>query len=128
MKRVPNPQRSSFATVWGRLLDEAVDSRLESVWSEFFAFPKCVLWKPVRGGKRLSKKANMADLVRVRLGEWMAGEKESLWRDAVERSKRAFTAPEPPRNIVSAVGEECHGESGRQPQLPLDTPLRSCDP
>ena len=91
VKRVPNSQRSAFATAWGRLLEEAVESRQESAWSQFFMFPKCVLWTPVRGGKRLSKKVNMADLVRMRITRWSTGDKESLWKETVERSKRPLT-------------------------------------
>ena len=88
IKRVPNSQRSNFATAWGRLLDAAVSSKQEAAWSEFFLFPKCILWAPSRGGKRIAKKGNMADLVRARISKWTAGEKDGLWKDAVERSKR----------------------------------------
>jgi hypothetical protein len=88
LKRIPNSQRANFATTWGRLLDEATDKQQEADWSEFFLFPKCILWSPVRGGKRLAKKANMAEIVRSRLVQWAAGGKEKLWKDAVERSKR----------------------------------------
>ena len=50
LKWVLNAQRSNFATQWGRLLQAAVDSRQEAAWSEFFVFPKCVLWSPARWG------------------------------------------------------------------------------
>ena len=95
LKRIPNSQRSNYATAWGRLLDEATGKRQEADWSEFFLFPKCILWSPVRGGKRLAKKANMAEVVRLRLVRWAAGEKEKLWKDAVDRSKRPLEPEEP---------------------------------
>jgi hypothetical protein len=95
VKRVPNAQRSNFATAWGRLLDEAVVSTQEAAWSEFFLFPKCILWTPVRGGKRGAKKANMAELVRDRLARWSAGEKQQLWKDAEKRAKKRRISPEP---------------------------------
>ena len=63
LKRVPGSLKSSFATAWGRLLQDAVDSRQEAAWSEFFVFPKVILWTPRRGGKRLSKKATVVELV-----------------------------------------------------------------
>ena len=88
LKRVPNAQRSNFATTWGRLLQAAVDSKQEAAWSEFFVFPKCILWSPTRGGKRLSKKASMADVVKARMVKWSAGEKEGLWQDVLKRSTR----------------------------------------
>ena len=87
VKRIPNSQRSAFATAWGRLLDEAVHSGLQSNWTEFFMFPKCILWTPVRGGSRLSKKRSMADLVKARLMKWKS-DPEALWKDAVDRSKK----------------------------------------
>ena len=89
LKRVPNAQRSNFATQWGRLLQAAVDSKQEGAWSEFFVFPKCILWSPARGGSRLSKKASVADLVKVRMVQWLTGEREQLWKDAVKRSRKS---------------------------------------
>src|SRR5690242_9255662 len=65
---------------------------------EFFMFPKCILWSPGRGGKRLAKKSNMAELVRSRLERWDAGEKEALWLDAVARSRRPLVADEPSKD------------------------------
>ena len=88
LKRVPNAQRSNFATQWGRLLQAAVDSRQEAAWSEFFVFPKCVLWSPARGGGRLAKKASVADLVKARMVQWSTGDREQLWKDAVRRSRK----------------------------------------
>jgi len=95
LKRVTNSQRSNFATAWGRLLDAASDSKQEADWSDFFLFPKCILWSPERGGKRLVKKANVPQLVGKRLERWAAGEKEELWKDAVKRSKRPVQPEEP---------------------------------
>ena len=60
IKRIPNAQRSNFAGFWGRLLDQATLSKQESAWAEFFLFPKCILWSPIRGGKRFAKKATFA--------------------------------------------------------------------
>ena len=100
LKRVPNSQRSNFATAWGKILDEAVFSKQEAAWSEFFLFSKCILWTPVRGGRRLAKKANMADVVRARLEKWAAGEKEQLWKDAVERSKKPVAQEAPKKDVT----------------------------
>jgi len=58
VKRVPQNEASQFATLWGKLLDVALFTRSESAWSDFFAFPKCILWSPIRGGRKLSKKAS----------------------------------------------------------------------
>ncbi len=60
----------------GKLLHAAVDKQQEAAWSEFFVFPKCILWSPVRGGRRLARKASMADVVKARLLKWEAGEKK----------------------------------------------------
>ena len=46
LKRIPTDEASHFATVWGHLLDEAVYSGSEVAWSEFFLFPKVILWAP----------------------------------------------------------------------------------
>ena len=83
LKRVPNCQRSAFATVWGKLLDDAVFSKQLSSWSSFFMFPKSILWSPARGGRRLAKKQNMATLIKLRLGRWNTDLK-GLWADVVE--------------------------------------------
>ena len=94
VKRVPNSQRSAFATVWGKLLNEAVFSKQLGAWAEFFSFPKCILWTPARRGKRLAKKASFADIVRARLKRWPT-DKEGLWKEVVTRSKApAHQAPE----------------------------------
>ena len=69
LKRVPTDEASHFATVWGRLLDEAVYSGSEVAWSEFFLFPKVILWAPPRGGHRLAKKASHLE---SRLRRWPA--------------------------------------------------------
>ena len=82
VKRVPNSQRAAFAREWGSLLDQAVHSGQIGNWTDFFIFPKCILWTPVRGGKRLSKKNNMAALVKSRLIRWKS-DPDSLWKDAV---------------------------------------------
>ena len=52
VKRVPNSQRAAFAREWGSLLDQAVHSGQIGNWTDFFIFPKCILWTPVRGGKQ----------------------------------------------------------------------------
>jgi hypothetical protein len=67
VKRVPNSQRASFAVEWGRLLSQALEDELEVSWSEFFVFPRCILWSPPRGGKRVTKKAKFNDVVKSRL-------------------------------------------------------------
>ena len=94
VKRVPNSQRAAFAREWGSLLDQAVHSGQVGNWTDFFIFPKCILWTPVRGGKRLSKKTNMAAIVKTRLTRWKS-EPDSLWREVVERSKKPLMPPEP---------------------------------
>lgn len=91
LKRVPNCQRSAFATLWGKLLDDAVFSKQLSSWSAFFMFPKCILWSPTRGDRRPAKKQNMAALIKLRLCRWNYGRK-GLWADAVERSKKPLVS------------------------------------
>lgn len=103
VKRVPNSQRSAFATVWASLLNEAVFSKQLGAWAEFFCFPKCILWTPTRGGRRLAKKANFADIVRARLKRWPK-DKEGLWKEVVTRSKAsAHSEPEPKPSVVKDV-------------------------
>jgi len=102
LKRIPNSQRSAFATAWGRLLDEATHSGQLSAWSDFFMYPKCILWTPVRGGSRLSKKRSMADLVKARIAKWKS-DPDSLWKDVVERSKKLTVAAAPTRPDNSRV-------------------------
>ena len=48
----------------------------------------------MRGGKRLSKKNNMAALVKSRLIRWKS-DPDSLWKEAVERSKKPLVPSEP---------------------------------
>ena len=79
MKRIPNSRRSAFATDWGMILDAAVLEGQPGLWADFFMFPKCILWTPVRGGSRLSKKRTMADLVKTRLEKWKS-DPEALWK------------------------------------------------
>ena len=43
VKRVPNSQCSRFATMWGKLLSQAVADKSLGSWSEFFMFPKCLV-------------------------------------------------------------------------------------
>ena len=78
----------------GSLLDQAVHSGQLGNWTDFFIFPKCVLWTPVRAGKRLSKKNNFAALVKTRLNRWKS-DPDSLWKEAVERSKKPLMPSEP---------------------------------
>lgn len=87
VKRVPNCQRAAFAREWGSLslIRRFTPGQLGN-WTDFFIFPKCTLWTPVRAGKRLSKKSNFAALVKTRLNRWKS-DPDSLWKEAVERSK-----------------------------------------
>ena len=87
VKRVPGSQAGMFAQVWGRLLEKAVASKLVGDWSDFFIFPKCILWVPVRGGTRMAKKACFADMVRARLARWPS-DVDGLWEDVVQRSPK----------------------------------------
>ena len=96
-KRIPTDEASNFATVWGRLLDEAVFSRSEAAWSEFFLFPKVILWAPPRGGQRLAKKAKHSGVVKSRLRRWPAERKE-LWDEA-----RTLPAKEPKQRRTEAA-------------------------
>ena len=100
VKRVPNSQRSCFALEWARLLNEAVFSKQLGSWAEFFCFPKCVLWTPVRGGKRLAKQASIADIVKTRLRKWKT-DKEGLWKEAVARSQAAVRYESEPAPAVA---------------------------
>ena len=63
-------------------------------------FPKCILWSPIRGGKRFAKKANMAELIRLRLARWDAGEKDALWLEAVARSRKPLIAEAPKKDVT----------------------------
>ena len=83
MKKVPQSQRTAFASVWGKALDEAVRSGSEAAWSDFFILPKCILWSPARAGKRVLQPST---LVSRRLARWPA-ESGQLWQAAVERSQ-----------------------------------------
>ena len=65
IKRVPNSQRSAFASVWGRLLADAVLSKQMSCWSEFFMFPKCILWSQA-GGKRIAQSQYVRRRARIK--------------------------------------------------------------
>ena len=69
VKRIPNSQRSAFATVWSQLLKQALDDKKRSSWAEFNAFPKLILSTLARGGCRLSKKVKFVDVVRNRLAQ-----------------------------------------------------------
>ena len=64
------------------------------------------MWSPPRGGKRLAKKAKMADVVQKRLARWEAGEKEQLWKDAVARSKRPKESEDEPKERKSDTQEQ----------------------
>jgi hypothetical protein len=70
LKRVPTVAAARFATTWARLLDVAVESGSVQGWSDFFIFPKCMLWSPVRGGWRISSKRSQGALVLGRLDRW----------------------------------------------------------
>jgi hypothetical protein len=101
VKRVPNNQRSAFATEWGRLLKQALDEESEVSWSEFFTFPRCMLWSPKRGGRRLTRRQKFHEVVRARLVKWQKGGRADLWKSVVERSTRQLAdqqAPQKPRD------------------------------
>ena len=68
-------------------------------------YPKCILWTPVRGGSRLSKKRSVADLVKARIAKWKS-DPDSLWKDVVERSKKLTVAAEAPRQKVDSARAE----------------------
>ena len=87
LERIPNSQRSEFATVKGRLLHDDVDSGHLSQWSQFFMFPKCIFWSPVRGGKRLSKRTTVAQMVSTRIEKWKI-DRKALWKDVQTRSQK----------------------------------------
>jgi hypothetical protein len=98
VKRVPNSQRSSFAVEWGRLLSQALADELEVSWSEFFTFPRCILWSPPRGGRRVTKKAKFNEVVKARLTKWSKGGQQELWAEVVKRSRKQFEeVPAQPR-------------------------------
>ena len=83
VKRIPNSQRSAYATVWGQLLKQALDDKKCSSWVDFNVSQAHTVHY-VERSSRLSKKAKFADVVRNRLAQWKKGEKGEL-----ERSKRA---------------------------------------
>ena len=65
--------------------------------------PKCILWSPARGGRRLSKKASMADVVKARLQKWEVGDMEQLWKDALARSSRPLPQEQPKKSRMVSV-------------------------
>jgi len=93
VKRVPNSQRSAFATAWGQLLQRALDDGEYASWVEYSVLPKLILVSPARGGRSMAKKAKFVDVVRKRLAQWKDGGKEELWKTVVERSKKQASEP-----------------------------------
>ena len=64
--------------------------------SEFFMFPSGRKHGvQARGGKRIARRANMSDLVRARIKRW-GDDRESLWKEVVDRSKRSPVDPQDP--------------------------------
>src|SRR5689334_14881785 len=77
-------------------------------WFDFFAFPKCVLLAPVRGGRRISKLQSHADLVSGRIALW--SEQTRLWEEVMARAgdKRptlaaAGSTPDFEKRVVAAL-------------------------
>ena len=71
-------------------MSKALEDELEVSWSEFFVFPRCILWSPPRGGRRVTKKAKFNDVVKSRLVKWSKDCKQELWADVVQRSRKQF--------------------------------------
>jgi hypothetical protein len=99
LRRIPRRASSAFAKKWADLLQEAMLVRTEITWARFLQFPKAVLLAPSRGGKRISRKANMGDVVLARIEAWTASFEE-LWSAVKSRSgqrefKRAPAASQP---------------------------------
>ena len=84
LKRLPLSQKTLFASTWAKILDDAVLSGSEADWSSFFVFPKCILWAPVRAGRKVIP---VSGTVARRLARWPT-EKAQLWEAVVERSRR----------------------------------------
>ena len=104
LKRISNRERSGFASTWARLLDDAVMSGQLSNWSEFFMYPKCILWSPARGGKRLSKRQSMADIVKARMALWKSDRKQ-LWKTVVDRSNKGSLVESPAKKASKKIEE-----------------------
>jgi len=112
VKRIPRSEASQFALQWGRLLDDALFQGSVPAWSDFFVFPKAILWSPRRGGRKLAHQASQADLIRARMAAWPT-QKEELWKAVVHRSRRGPDADQevkakpagPPREqaVVAAL-------------------------
>jgi hypothetical protein len=67
LKMIPKPAASLFAKTWSSLLLRAVASKRESHWSDFFLFPRVVLLAPKRGGRRISRRETLAEMVLQRM-------------------------------------------------------------
>ena len=101
---------AAFATAWSRLLSDALDAATPTAYFDFFAFPKCILLSPPRGGKRISKQVSLADLVQQRMLDWPT-KKADLWNEVVLRGKQrkekvARVLPEKPpleKAVVKAL-------------------------
>ena len=76
LKRIPKAAASQFSRVWASLLLEATGNRSSSAWAAFFMFPKAVLLAPPRGGKKISKKRSLADLVLDRVSNWQSSREQ----------------------------------------------------
>ena len=87
VKRVPKKVLPVFAKVWSDLLGEAVRSGSVSAWKGFLVFPRAILLSPPRGGRRISQKTSLADLIQSRLEAWPA-RAEELWQEVLSRSGR----------------------------------------
>ena len=127
LKRVPTVAATSFATTWARLLDAAVESGSVNSWSEFFMFPKCMLWSPMRGGWRVSSKRSQGALVLGRLARW-PDDKAHLWQDAVARSqkrveKAAVQPTEKQRSEARIVSALRMGDVRKALQMLISAPI-----
>lgn len=87
MKQIPKRVAPLFAKTWGGLLHEALQLQDPESWFDFFSFPKCTLWAPERGGKRISKSRSKADVVHERLVQWRDSKKQ-MWETVMSRDSK----------------------------------------
>ena len=72
--------------MWGGLLEVALKDRTLKAWRQFLVFPKVILLSPLRGGKSLSKKQIMTNVIKTKLDSWYT-RMDELWEEVVKRKQ-----------------------------------------
>eukprot|EP00973_Karenia_brevis_P054683 7601288-Karenia_brevis.AAC.1 len=96
LKYIPKSSQRAWAQCVARAAATVVWRNDAEAWAEWLMLPKCVLAVPNSKGNHM--KTQTAALVRRRAERWLAGERMSLWHEAVQsctaqhrRSSRATT-------------------------------------